>query len=416
MLCRTSLSAQPAGTDVVEGRVRDIIEQYSQQGFHRTGTTVDERSGDWLFDHVRRIGLEPSRERFALSRVDPGDCRAVVGGRPIAGLPLFDGAFTAAEGIRGRLGPIGSDAEIGLVSAPPNTAGAGPIGEARRRNRHKAIVFVTRGGRPGLCPGNADAFLKPFGPPVLQVSSDHWALLNEHAERRSEIELHAAASRTLSTSFNVTTSIPARGGGSLPPLVVMTPRSGWYTCASERGGGIACWLEVMRTLSRAPMRREVVFVASSGHELGHLGIDVFAANRPGLVSSAVGWMHFGANIGAAVRPDPAPAPAADDADRRHATAAVSGGNTIQASDDASEAMLSEALTANGLGISRRVPRGTVPGGEAEVVHKGGGKYVSVIGSNALFHNLADAGVATVNLPIITRFVEVFTAVARTLAA
>ncbi len=415
LLSRKLLSAQSAGTEV-EPRVRDIIEQYSQQGFHRTGTTVDHRSGDWLFDHVSRIGLKPSRETFALSRVDPGACRLTVGGKPIEGLPLFDGAFTAADGIRGRLGPIGSDADIGLVAAPPNTAAAGALGDARRQNRHKAIVFVTRGGRPGLCPSNADAFLKPFGPPVLQVSSDEWALLSEHAERRSEIQLLAVASRTPSTSFNVTATIPQSGSGSLPPLVIMTPRSGWYTCASERGGGIACWLEVMRTLSRAPLRRDVVFVASSGHELGHLGIDAFVANRPGLVPSAIGWMHFGANIGAAVRPDTAPSPAADDADRRHASAAMSGGNTIQASDDASEAMLSQALTTNGLGISRRVPRGTVPGGEAEVVHQGGGKYVSVIGSNALFHNLADAGAQTVNVTTVARFVDAFTAIARTFVA
>ena len=365
---------------------------------------------------MSRIGLKPSRETFALSRVDPGACRVTVGGKSIEGLPLFDAAFTAADGVRGRLGPIGSDADIGLVAAPPNTAAAGALGEARRQNRHKSIVFVTRGGRPGLCPSNADAFLKPFGPPVLQVSSDEWALLSEHAERRSEIQLLAVASRTPSTSFNVTATIPQSRGGSLPPLVIMTPRSGWYTCASERGGGIACWLEVMRTLSRAPLRRDVVFVASSGHELGHLGIDAFVANRPGLVPSAIGWMHFGANIGAAVRPDTAPSPAADDADRRHASAAMSGGNTIQASDDASEAMLSQALTTNGLGISRRVPRGTVPGGEAEVVHKGGGKYVSVIGSNALFHNLADAGAQTVNVTTIARFVDAFTAIARTLGA
>lgn len=407
------MAAQQANFGDVERRIRDLIDQYSQQGFHRTGTTVDHRSGDWLFDHVRRIGLKPSRETFALSRVDPGACRVTVGGKPIGGLPLFDGAFTAADGIRGRLGPIGSDAEIGLAAAPPNTAGAGALGDARRQNRHKAIVFVTRGGRPGLCPSNADAFLKPFGPPVLQVSSDEWTLLSEHADRRAEIQLLAAAGRTPSTSFNVAATIPQSGGVSLPPLVIMTPRSGWYTCASERGGGIACWLEVMRTLSRTPLRRDVVFVASGGHELGHLGIDAFVANRPALVPGAIGWMHFGANIGAALRPEAAPSPAADDADRRHATAAMSGGNTIQASDDASEAMLSQALTSNGLGIIRRVPRGTVPGGEAEVVHKGGGKYVSVIGSNALFHNLADAGAPTVSVTTVARFIDAFTAIART---
>ena len=420
VLGRRLVSAQSAAI-AVEARVRDIIAEYSQQGFHRTGTTVDPPSGEWLFEHVSRMGLKPSRETFTLSRVEPGICRITVGGTPIDGLPLFDGAFTAAEGIRGRLGPIGGDADIGLVAAPPNTASAGPLGDARRLNRHKAILFVTRGGRPGLCPSNADAFLKPFGPPVLQVSSAEWALLSEHAERRSEIHLVATAQRTRSTSFNVIASIPQSGRASLPPLVVMTPRSGWYACASERGGGIACWLEVMRALSRAPLsraplRRDVVFVASGGHELGHLGIDAFVANRPGLVSGAIAWMHFGANIGAAVRPDAAPSTAADDADRRHAIAAMVGGNTIQASDDANEAILSRVLTANGIAISRRVPRGTVPGGEAEVVHKGGGKYVSVIGSNALFHNLADAGVETVNTAMVARFIAAFTTTARTLAA
>ena len=164
LLSCTLLSAQSAGTEV-EPRVGDIIDQYSQQGFHRTGSTVDHRSGDWLFDHVSRIGLKPSRETFALSRVDPGACRVTVGGKPIEGLPLFDAAFTATDGLRGRIGPIGGDADIGLVAAPPNTAAAGALGDARRQNRHKAIVCVTRGARPGLCLNNADSFLKPFGPP-----------------------------------------------------------------------------------------------------------------------------------------------------------------------------------------------------------------------------------------------------------
>src|SRR5439155_393649 len=61
---------------------------------------------------------------------------------------------------------------IGLTEIAPNTAGAGELGEARRQNRHQAIVVVTRGARPGLCPSNADSFLRPFGPPVLQVTSE----------------------------------------------------------------------------------------------------------------------------------------------------------------------------------------------------------------------------------------------------
>ena len=409
------VAAQPLLDADLARRIRRVIEEYGQQGFHRTGTTVDRRSGDWLFEQVDRLGIVAGREPFSLSRVDPGICRLLVGQRRVEGLPLFDGTFTGADGVRGRLGPIDTNTEIALVEAPPNTAAAGPLGDARRQHRHKAIVCVTRGGRPGLCPNNADAFLRPFGPPVLQVSSEDWPLLRDTAQRRDVVQLIASVTRTAATALNITAKITGVSQ-ALPPLVVMTPRSGWYASVSERGGGIACWLELMRVLQHARPPRDVLFVASSGHELGHLGIDAFVAIRPGVVSEAVSWMHFGANIGAAVRADATSQASDDDPERRHAAAAMASGNTIQASDDRSEAVLSQAMLAVDLGISRRIPRGTVPGGEAEVVHRGGGRYVSVIGSTALFHNPDDHGAETADIDTIARFTKAFAVVAKTLSA
>lgn len=411
----------------LQARISRAIDEFQQQGFHRTGTTVDRRSGDWLCEEVRRIGLVPARESFSLSRIDPVQARLVVEDRSIEGLPLFDGTFTDADGLRGRLGPLDSDAEIGLAEAAPNSAAAGPLGDARRQHRHKAIVCLTRGGRPGLCPSNADSFLSPFGPPVLQVSSDESSALREHAQRRTPVQLIAVVKKTRAEAINVTAVLNG-GNPTLPPLVVMTPRSGWYACASERGGGIACWLELMRSLRLVKPARNVVFVASSGHELGHLGINAFVDRRPNIVTNAVGWMHFGANIGAAIVPAEAGRSFDDGAGGRNATSAgrqsspiittivEGGGTTIQASDDDFEAMLSGALRSAQLGIRRRVPRGTVPGGEAEVVHRGGGRYLSVIGSNALFHNPEDRGVRTVDPSAIARFTKAFAAVGRTLAA
>lgn len=398
----------------LEQRISRLIDEYSRQGFHRTATEVDRRSGDWLYEEVRRIGLAPARESFPLSRVDPGKSVLIVQGRQLDGLPLFDGAFTGNDGVRGRLGPIDSDAEIGLVEAAPNTAGAAAIGEARRQQRHKGLVFVTRGGRPGLCPSNADSFLKPFGPPVLQVSSEESAFLAQQSQSRSDVQLIAPVTRASATAFNVTTMIKGRNA-ALVPLIVMTPRSGWYSCASERGGGIVCWLELMRTLRAAPPVRDVLFVASSGHELGHLGIDAFVARRPGIVPKTVGWIHLGANIGAAARPGVSPPAAGDDPALRHATPVLGSANTIQASDDEFESILSRAMSAGDLAISRRNPRGTIPGGEAETVHRGGGRYVSVIGSNALFHNPADRGSNTVDVKAIAAFTRAFAEVAATLA-
>jgi hypothetical protein len=266
------------------------------------------------------------------------------------------------------------------------------LGEARRANRHKAIVAVTQGTRQGLCPSNAEFFLQPFGPPVLQVSSAEASWLSEQARRGVEVAVVAHVRRTEATATNVTATIEG-ADRTLPPLVVMTPRSGWYTCASERGGGIACWLETMRAMKSRP-RRTVLFVASSGHELGHLGINAFVDRRPGIVKKSAGWIHMGANIGAALTP----------------------GNTVQASDDDFEAMLRAALTSFGLGIDARIPRGTMPRGEAEIVHRGGGRYVSVIGRNALFHHPDDRGPHVVDVHTIAKFSTALTSVAGTIAS
>lgn len=376
-----------------EARIRNLIAAFEKQGFHRTATDVDRASADWLCGEVAQAGLTPNREAFSIDRVDLVDTALVVDGRRVEGVPLFDAAFTGADGVLGRLGPIDGDTEIGLTAAAPNTAGGGPLGDARRANRHRAIVCVTRGGRPGLCPSNADSFLKPFGPPAIQVSSEEAEFLDDCASRRREVQVRAYVKRTPAQALNITATIAGRNPSTLP-LVIMTPRSGWWTCASERGGGIACWLELMRGLRDTRPARDIVFVASSGHELGHLGINAFIDRRHDIVPKSAGWMHFGANIGAAQDP----------------------GNTLQASDDRFESMMAEAMQAASLQVDRRVPRGTVPGGEAEAVHRGGGGYTSIIGRNALFHNPADRGPEAVDVAVVSRFVDAFTTVAKRLAA
>ncbi len=383
------LIAQDRDSGALDARVARLIHEFELQGDHRTGTAVDHASAVWLRAEVKRRGLTPAFEPFSLNRIDPTVSSVGATERTFRGIPLFDGAFTDASGVSGRLGGLEDGAEIGLTSVVPNQAAAGPLGGARRANRHKAIVCVTNGLRPGLCPSNAEFFLKPFGPPVVQVSSQDGQALAELARQRAPVRVTAHVGRTPVTAVNVTTTIPG-GDSSLPPLVIMTPRSGWYACASERGGGIACWLELMRTLQMPRPARDIVFVASSGHELGHLGINAFVDRRPGVVRTSAAWIHLGANIGAAVE----------------------SGNTIQSSDDHLETMLAQAMTEADLGVDRRVPRGTVPGGEAEVIHHGGGRYVSVIGRNALFHNPNDRGPAAIDPKVISRFVTALTEIAR----
>jgi putative aminopeptidase FrvX len=155
----------------------------------------------------------------------------------------------------------------------------------------------------------------------------------------------------------------------------------------------------MRRLRSNRPQRDVHFVATSGHELGHLGIRAYVRTRTGLVARSVGWIHLGANLGAAI-----------------AKTGPGEGNTTQASDHEMEKLLLAALETNGIPVHLRTPVGSVAGGEAEVVHKGGGRYASAIGRNALFHHINDNGTDVVDPAAIAGFADAFAGVAETLVA
>lgn len=160
-------------SDAIEERVARVIQAYDAQGNHRTGTEVDNASAEWLANQVRQLGAEPSLESFTLNRVDPQSCYLRIAGRRIDGLPVFDAGFTNAEGIHGRLGPLGSDAEIGLAEsepyklAEPGTEYRNQVSEARH-SRHKVVVVLTRGTRPGLFLMNARLSARRSGPPCCR--------------------------------------------------------------------------------------------------------------------------------------------------------------------------------------------------------------------------------------------------------
>jgi hypothetical protein len=374
-----ALAVQPK-PGVVE-RISRVIQDYDAQGIHRTGTDVDDASGAWLLEQARGAGATAEVGRFRLSRVDVRTCAVRAASRSIEGLPLFDGGFTPAEGVSGRIGSLDSSAEIALVDldGPAILSEGRSLDAVRRGSRHRAVVGITRGSQPGLTPMNAERFAEPYGLPVVQVASTEGAWLHELAARGERVTLVAHVDRGDETAGNVTATV--RGARpELTPVVVITPRSGWWHCASERGGGIACWLETIRAAAGARSARTIEFVASSGHELGHLGLEAFIAERRALVKNAAAWVHLGANIGAA-----------------------GGRMRLQASDDQMEERAAAALARTSTSVADRVPRGTVPAGEARNIHIGGGRYVSLLGSGPYFHSLADRWPIAVDAAAVARY-------------
>jgi hypothetical protein len=375
--------------DGLEQRVAAVIQTYDAQGNHRTGTEVDRASAEWLANQVQKLGVEPSLEPFTLGRVDPRSCYMRIGDRRIDGVPLFDARFTAIEGVRGRLGPLGSDAEIGLAETTPFTL-TEPMGNEERNqvaearhSRHKAVVLLTRGTRPGLFLINAAAFSKPFGPPMLQVSSAEREWLQEQAETRAEATVVAHAGRTAARAYNVTSKI-AGSKPTLPPIVVMAPRSGWWQCASEQGSRLSCWLEAMRVVAAGRSGRNCFFVALSGHELGYLGIDAYLKSRADLIKRAYAWIFFGSSIG----------------EPRQA-------NLIHASDDALGQWTVAAMEKEGLTVNGKSPHGSRARGETGAVQQGGGRFVTLACGSDFYHNVADRWPEAVDVANLARYARAF---------
>ncbi|MEA3192882.1 MAG: hypothetical protein QOD26_1215 [Betaproteobacteria bacterium] len=395
-LALVSCTRIPAGEASVEDRVANIVRAYDAQGEHRTATAGDLASADWLADEARRAGAEAALEPFDLSRVDPRACHLTAGDRRIDGVPLFDADFSDAAGIRGRIGPLGSDAEIGVTESEPSRL-TDPGSEGRRavlsevrQSRHKAVVLITRGSRPGLFLLNAPAFAKPFGPPTLQVSSTEAAFLHELARARAEVSFVASAQRAPARASNVVATVRGSDAG-LAPIVVSTPRSGWWRCAGERGGGIACWLEVARAAAASKPKRDCLFVAFSGHEISWLGMQDYLRRRPEIVKRAHLWLHFGANIGASRQP-----------------------SMINASDDAAEQWAAAAIESGGLPKALRAKRGSTPFGEAAFVHRGGGRYAALVSDNEFFHNEGDRWPEAVDVASLAGYARAFAAAAAAL--
>jgi hypothetical protein len=375
--------------DPLEQRIASVMQAYDAQGNHRTGTEIDNASAEWLARQARQSGAEASVEPFPFNRIDPQLCYLRIGGRRIDSVPVFDAAFTGPEGVHGTLGPLGSDAEIGLTESEPAKLNEPEIEQRdqvlkARRSQHKAVVVLTRGGiRPGLYLLNAADFRKPFGPPMLQVSSSESEWLQELAAARAEATLVAHVKQTAARAFNVTAKI-AGSAPALPPLVFMAPRSAWWQCVTEQGSRLACWLEVIRALAAGKPARNCFFIALSGHELGLLGMDPYIKRRPDIIRRARAWIFFGSGIGAPRQP-----------------------NLIHASDGALEQWIVAALEKEGLTVNAKARQDSRARSEVGVVQQGGGRFVTLACDSDVYHNVADRWPEAVDIALLARYVRAF---------
>jgi hypothetical protein len=81
-------------------------------------------------------------------------------------------------------------------------------------------------------------------------------------------------------------------------LILSTPRSGWFTCAAERGSGLAVWLALAHWLARADHGVNLELLATSGHEYVYAGGELYLEHMAPPAASTRMWVHIGASLAA----------------------------------------------------------------------------------------------------------------------
>ncbi len=357
----------------------DLVRAYDAQGIHRTGTEVDTSSADWMVSELRSRGVTATTESFAFERVDPEPCVVSGPGWTIDGYPLVDSRLPSpGTSIHGRLGSEPRQGQVASVDADGH--GQASSIDALRTEPWEAIIAAMEGPAGGLTVRNAWNFESPSGPPVVQVPADEWRR-RIAADAAATLTIICGARRSKVTAHNVIGSVPG-SNPELAPIVVLTPRSGWWHCAGERGGGLAVWLEVAREVQAARLNRTIAFVATTGHELGFSGIKRHLERHPDEAAAAECWIHLGANIGA------------------------SGTTTVvRAMNQAllDRVTAAERSLAPAPGETTYELRPEPPGGEAQVVVAHGGSYISMVGAGfSLFHSSTDRWPGAIDAHAIAR--------------
>jgi len=371
------------------------VSEFDGSGIHRVGTPGDLRSGEWLLSEASVPGMDIAKIPVGFDRTIVDEAYVECSQRRIEALPIFDSPATPETGTAGLLSLNDADGQIGYAAFAPNAASVKgqPLEKLRATTRYSALVVSTLCQSGSLSPINAQHFSAPFGPPVLLVGGMHHGFLSAQASQKAPVKIVSTIRKERTASFNVQACTSAVA--SEKPVVIVTPRTGWWESTAERAGGLIAWLAAVGISSKMQtekrLRRPVFAYATCGHELGHIGLDELCKQREDLLRNACYWLHLGANLGAAsnlqmmVRSDDP-----DDGDAMR------------------ELLIAEGYPADFVAVE---PIAKISGEGHDLVHLGA-RVLSLAGSNQYFHDASDrwpgnvnaAGIASISRAV-ARWVE-----------
>lgn len=290
------------GVDPLSGRAlyRDV-ETFTALGVHRTASTGDNATTDWLKWKFENFGYQVDTPKFSFDLVEPKQCRVSSGTAVFEGFPAWPVVTTPNEGVTAPLANADSSALVGKIAvmSPAYRPGSsltipGFGDEVMRCVARGAIgvVLVTEGPTGGIIALNAHPEKFHWNVPVILVAGRDGDALRRLAARGDQATVILSAATTPNAQAG---NVIARRRGQGKTVVISTPKSGWFTCAGERGSGIAMFLALAQTLA-LNTTRDLMFVATTGHEIEGAGGEHFLRDHAPKPAEVALWLHIGANI------------------------------------------------------------------------------------------------------------------------
>lgn len=300
--------------------------RYVKFGIKRAGGPGDTACGEWLAGELEAAGYKVERQTFSAPFFEERKAELSIAGATASVYPQPIVIATGPDGVAGPLVRVdfagrfaGSlEGAIALVdlahgrwSSMLTPAAKGPIAGAFAAGA-KAVVAITNGPTGKVIALNADGRAPMFKGPVALLAPDQADPFLAAAFQRAEAKLVLDGEGGQRPAFNFVGRID-RGKGRW--LAISTPRSGWFTCAAERGPGVAVWLHLARWAAKALPDHDLALVCNTGHEYEYLGAAEAMKEIAPPPAQTKFWLHLGANVAARDWHDtpgkPSPLPSVD---------------------------------------------------------------------------------------------------------
>ena len=258
----------------------EIVRRYDQVGDHRTGSDCEAATEQWLCDTLTSLGAEVEFHEYRYEHYH-AQSEVHIDQRSVISMPLY---YEVVGEIRHRKNVATAAIKIEANEDRIYKRIQALTAQAKSEGR-EALILSTLCANESLHALNVTPVLKNTLPVILIPGSEASNL------ERAEITFDFDAGLSEKTCRNIIAYF-----GTKPvdrSLVITTPITGWFSCAGERGTGIAIAIELARQLSQF---RPVSLVLTTGHELGYLGGFKFTDT---LKSGPQAVIHIGSCVGAA---------------------------------------------------------------------------------------------------------------------